>query len=52
MTYIREGYLYFCATEPGSGTLVFAKTKEEHDANVAKYRPLWEAYDRQQANNP
>ena len=51
MTYIQEGYLYFCATEPGSGTLVFAKTKEEHDANVAKYRPLWEAYDRQQANN-
>ena len=52
MTYIQEGYLYFCATEPGSGTLAFAKTKEEHDENVAKYRPLWEAYDRQQANNP
>lgn len=50
MTYINENYLYFCATEPGSGTLVFAKTKEEHDANVAKYRPLWEAYDRQQAD--
>ena len=46
MTYIEEGYLYFCATEPTSGMLAFAKTKEEHEANVAKYRPLWEEYDR------
>lgn len=43
--YIQEGYLYFCAAEPGSGALVFARTREEHDANVAKYRPLWEQYD-------
>lgn len=48
LTYINEGYLYFCAAEPTSGTLVFARTKEEHDANVARYRPLWEEYDRQQ----
>ena len=45
MSYIEEGYLYFCATEPNSGMLAFAKTKEEHEANVAKYRPLWEEYD-------
>ena len=45
MSYIEEGYLYFCATEPTSGMLAFAKTKEEHEANVAKYRPLWEEYD-------
>lgn len=45
MEYIEEGYLYFCATEPTSGMLAFAKTKEEHEANVAKYRPLWEEYD-------
>ena len=49
LTYIEEGYMYFCATEPTSGTLVFAKTLEEHQANVALYRPLWEEYDRQQA---
>ncbi len=47
--YVDEGYLYFCATEPTSGELVFAKTLEEHEANVARYRPLWEAYDRQVA---
>lgn len=47
LAYIQEGYLYFCATEPTSGTLAFARTKEEHEANVAKYRPMWEAYDLQ-----
>ena len=51
MTYINEGYMYFCAAEPTSGTLVFSKTKEEHEANVARYRPLWEAYDVQQMSN-
>ena len=49
MDYIDQGYLYFCATEPGSGQLAFSITREEHDANVAKYRPLWEEYDRRQA---
>ena len=47
--YVDEGYLYFCAKEPTSGELAFARTLEEHEANVAQYRPLWEAYDRQQA---
>lgn len=51
LSYIRDGYLYFCATEPTSGVLAFAKTKEEHQANVEKYRPLWEEYDRQNASN-
>ncbi len=46
--YLEEGYLYFCAAEPTSGELVFARTLEEHEANVAKYRPLWEAYQAQQ----
>lgn len=50
MNYIEEGYLYFCATEPTSGVLAFAKSKDEHEANVAKYRPLWEEYDRQNAS--
>ena len=49
MEYIKDGYLYFCATEPNSGRLAFSVSKAEHEANVALYRPLWEEYDRQQA---
>lgn len=48
MEYITEEYLYFCATDPATGDLKFSKTKEEHDAAVAEYRPLWEAYDNRQ----
>ena len=43
--YIEEGYLYFALTDPETGELAFAKTLEEHNAVVAEYRPLWEAYD-------
>ncbi|MDO4548862.1 MAG: endolytic transglycosylase MltG [Clostridia bacterium] len=43
--YIYEGYLYFCAGDPEQGETVFARTAEEHAANVAQYRPLWQAYD-------
>jgi len=43
--YISEGYMCFCAEEPESGSLAFAVTKEDHEANVARYRPLWEAFD-------
>ena len=44
--FLEEGYMFFCSTEPGSGRLVFAKTASEHNNNVARYRPLWEEYDR------
>ena len=44
---IYDDYLYFCAADPATGELVFSKTKEEHQANVSKYRPLWLAYDQQ-----
>ena len=37
----RDGYLYFCLTDPNVGALAYAKTGEEHAANVAKYSPLW-----------
>ena len=50
-TFLNENYLFFCAAEPESGKLVFARTYEEHSANVAKYRPLWEAYDREHGTN-
>ena len=47
-SYIDEGYLYFCSTDPRSGELYFSRTLEEHNAAVATYRPLWEAYDEEQ----
>lgn len=43
---IADEYLYFCLADPATGELVFAKTLEEHEENVEKYRPLWEEYDR------
>ena len=48
VAFMAERYYYFCATEPDSDALAFAKTLEEHNANVERYRPLWEAYDREQ----
>jgi UPF0755 protein len=45
MSFINDGYMYFCAKDPESGELAFAKTAEEHQANVDQYRPSWEAYD-------
>ena len=44
--YLAQKYLYFCSTDPNSGSLHFSKTLEEHEAAVAMYRPLWEEYDR------
>ena len=49
LSYISDGYMFFCAKEPTSGELAFAITAEEHEQNVAQYRPLWEAYDAEQA---
>jgi len=46
-TFISEGYLYFCATDPKSGSLYFSRTLKEHEQVVAIYAPLWEAYDRE-----
>lgn len=40
--YLQEGYLYFCLGDPATGETVFAKTLEEHEANTAKYSPLWQ----------
>ena len=39
--YISDQYLFFCLMDPDNGALIFAKTIEEHNANVAKYSPLW-----------
>lgn len=45
MDYIEQGYMYFCATDPKTGELAFAITREEHDQNVAKYQQMWAEYD-------
>ncbi len=37
----EQGYLYFCLSDDEAGSLVYAKTLEEHTANVEKYRPFW-----------
>lgn len=44
--YLAQKYLYFCSTDPASGTLHFSRTLEEHNAAVSMYRPLWEEYDK------
>ena len=49
MEYIEQGYMYFCATDPATGELAFAITKEEHEQNVARYQQMWAAYDAQNA---
>lgn len=45
MSYIEQGYMYFCATDPKTDELAFAITREEHLANVSKYQQMWEEYD-------
>lgn len=47
MDYIDQGYMYFCATDPATGELAFAVTREEHQQNVARYQQMWAAYDAQ-----
>lgn len=39
--YMEEGYLFFCLMDSNTGALIFAKTAEEHAANVEKYKPYW-----------
>ncbi len=39
--FLSESFLYFCNKDPKTGDLAFAKTLEEHNANVAEYSPLW-----------
>ena len=44
--YLDGGYMFFCNGDPATGELIFAKTGEEHNANVAKYQSLWVEYDK------
>jgi len=40
--YVDEGYFYFCNMDlPKNKALIFAKTAEEHAANVEKYSKYW-----------
>jgi len=43
--FLEEGYEYFCSMNPTDGSLAFAKTLDEHETNVEKYRPAWIEYD-------
>lgn len=45
MSYVQQGYMYFCATDPKTDELAFAITREEHLANVSKYQQMWAEYD-------
>lgn len=47
--FMAMGYMYFCSGDPETSQLVFARTKEEHEANVELYRQLWIDYDEKQA---
>ena len=41
--FLSEGYLYFCNANPKeTRALVFARTYEEHQENVEKYRQYWD----------
>jgi tetratricopeptide (TPR) repeat protein len=44
--FAKQGWLYFCLGDPAKGEMIYAKTLAEHNANVAKYRPLWIEYDK------
>lgn len=44
--FLNGGYMFFCNGDPNTGELVFAKTGEEHNANVAKYQSMWVEYDK------
>ena len=51
MDYINRGYMYYCATDPASDQLAFARTEEEYNAYVSQYRQMWEEYDAKAAQN-
>lgn len=48
--FIRENILYFCSKNPDTGELHFSKTLKEHNQAVKIYAPLWEAFDKKNAN--
>ena len=45
MSFIEQGVMYFCATDPNTDELAFAITREEHERNVAQYQQMWAEYD-------
>lgn len=48
--FMSQGYLYFATKDPESGELAFSKTLDEHNAIVAQYSALWDAYDEANGN--
>jgi UPF0755 protein len=39
--FLEGGYLYFCSKGDDTGELAFAKTLDEHNANVEMYKEFW-----------
>lgn len=39
--YVSEGFLYFCLMDATTGENAYAKTLEEHNANVERYKDSW-----------
>ena len=48
--FMKEGYYFFVLTDPRTGELAFSKTDVEHNAQVAKYKPVWQEYDNNQSS--
>lgn len=44
--FLSKDYKFFCSADPSTGELVFAQNLKEHEANAAKYRPLWIEFDK------
>ncbi len=43
--YVNEGFLYFCLMDGSTGENAYAKTLEEHQENIERYRDQWETGD-------
>lgn len=41
--YVSEGFLYFCLMDGATGENAYAKTLEEHNENVERYKDSWNA---------
>jgi UPF0755 protein len=44
--YVQGKYMYFYLTNPDTGVIEYYKTLKEFNAGVAKYKPIWDAYNK------
>lgn len=43
---MADGYLYFYLTNPETGVIEYYKTQKAFRAGIAKYKPIWDAYNK------